>query len=144
LKACGEVFTQENRRAARLQTGACVREGCSATRYRITLQKHPDLDWAQLLSAESSPATEGEEQPVDAQEEAVETGWGSLLFSRRPLAVRVTILVVLLLLVLVWRQVYFGGRIPLLREPEKFWVDPVRKAKARRRTHTGRACNSLS
>ena len=45
--------------------------------------------------------------------------------ARLGVARRVGLALVIVVLLLLFRQWYFGGRIPLIREPEKFRVDPA-------------------
>jgi hypothetical protein len=117
---------KESRRIQRLRSGCCAREECNFENYELHFQKHPGLDWPALLSARepearSTPAEEGsagEETP--AAEEAPVTP----ARSRRTM-IRVGLLLAVVVLLFVFRQLYYGGRIPLIREPEKFRVDPA-------------------
>jgi hypothetical protein len=85
--------------------------------YRVTCAPHPEIKWPSLLN----PAHE-----LTAEEKAA----AEALAKKRALAklrnktlVRVGVAVAALLIVFVIRQIYIGGAIPFIREPENFQVD---------------------
>ena len=98
----------------RLHLGYCARPGCESYSYRLSFQRHPDVDWIAILSQVEHIKEE------QAGKSAAVRRAASLDVIRR---VGLALVVVVLLLLL--RQWYFGGRIPLIREPEKFRVDPA-------------------
>jgi hypothetical protein len=108
-------------RLKRLRAGHCARAGCECDQYRLFFQNHPDLDWTKLFSAgeevkaELSGSGEAEPGAADGDRRAV----------RRRKAIRIVLLIGAGVLLFVLRQLYLGGRIPLIREPEKFRVDPA-------------------
>ncbi len=122
LLLSGLPAAQESGRIKLLRSGRCARRECPCDRYRLVFQNHPDLDWAKLFaSGEKEPPEPGETAaaaPADAPQTPKRT-------SRWHTAVRVGILIVAVLLLFILRQLYYGGRIPLIREPEKFRVDPA-------------------
>ena len=104
-----------NENIERMRLGQCIRQGCDAARYRLIFQRIPGLDWRTIF--------ERMEEVTAAKKEAARTQskLGRWLSARW----RVAAGVALILLVLLIRQWYLGGRIPLIREPEKFRVDPL-------------------
>jgi hypothetical protein len=98
----------------RLHLGDCARPGCESYSYRLRFQRHPDTDWIAILS-----------QVEHIKEE--QAGKSAAVRRAASLGVirRVGLALVIVALLLLFRQWYFGGRIPLIREPEKFRVDPA-------------------
>lgn len=109
-------------RIARLLQGHCVRNGCDSRYYLLTFAEHPDLDWPKLLSQTESAAQQGPAEDATGERPSREVDRS---FRRRRLAIRLGIGVAVLTLLLLIRQWYLGGRIPLIREPENFQVDHV-------------------
>lgn len=108
-------------RLKRLRAGLCARAECECDRYRLFFQSHPDLDWPKLFSA-------GEEEKVETpgpDETEIAVAESARRAARRRAAVRIAVLIGAAVLLFVLRQYYLGGRIPLIREPEKFHVDPA-------------------
>jgi hypothetical protein len=93
--------------------GDCAREKCDSYYYRMTFQSFPGVDWARLISR----FEKGGPKP-DAQK-----SWLVKYLRTMRVPAHIWITVAALVLVLVMRQWYVGGRIPLLREPEHFKVD---------------------
>jgi len=110
-----------NAKIARLRQGYCGRNGCDSCFYRLTFYPYPDLDWAQAFTQSE---TVQEEQREEAKAEVAEVK-GLRRVHRWKLAGRVLIGLTVLCLLYVIRQWYTGGTIPILREPEKFRVDPA-------------------
>ncbi len=105
----------------RLRLGDCARRGCDSFYYRLTFQTHPPLDWTKVLAqVETINDVPAEEAPDEATDATVPERPARSGLVRR-LCIAVAIVVVLLLA----RQWYLGGRIPLVREPEHFKVDPA-------------------
>jgi hypothetical protein len=111
----------ESSRIKRLRTGHCARAGCECDQYLLLLQNHPDIDWAKLFSA----GDEKKEEPSVSAEAELAVAGAAWCSARRRKAVRIGLLIVATILLFVLRQYYLGGRIPLIREPEKFHVDPA-------------------
>jgi hypothetical protein len=108
----------DNPKVQRLRLGDCARRGCDSYYYRLSFQPHPELDWPKLISqAENLDAPVPEAAPTPmATKDAVRLA--AQLYATRRVAVGLALVVVVLLV----RQWYLGGRIPLLREPEHFRV----------------------
>jgi hypothetical protein len=104
----------------RLRLGDCARQGCNSYYYRLTFYPYGDLDWRALLASLDGKAEETGKKT--AEESMFQHGWKLLV--RSPAAQRVALGLVLVMLLLVVRQWRIGGRIPLLREPQKFQVAP--------------------
>lgn len=98
----------------RLHLGDCARSGCESYFYRLSFQRHPEAAWVALLA-----------QVERIQEEQAATSAAGRRVARLGVARRVGLALVIVVLLLLFRQWYFGGRIPLIREPEKFRVDPA-------------------
>lgn len=106
-------------RTARLILGYCARNGCDSCFYRLRFDPHPGLNWIEVLTWIES-GNEDEEAEVTAANDEETAGSRA---SRRRLAVRASIGLVIVLMLLLLRQWYIGGRIPFIREPEDFQVD---------------------
>ena len=98
----------------RLRLGDCARPGCESYVYRLSFQRHPDADWFALLS-----------QVEHIKEEQAVTSAARKRAARLRAVRRVGFALVIVVLLLMLRQWYIGGRIPFIREPEKFRVDPA-------------------
>jgi hypothetical protein len=103
----------------RLRMGDCARERCDSYYYRITFQTFPGVDWASLVSQ----FEKGEPQSNAAKKSGTKKSWATKYLGTLRVPAHVWITLAALVLVLVMRQWYVGGRIPLLREPEHFKVD---------------------
>ncbi len=101
----------------RLRNGHCVNPRCSATNYRVHFLRHPEIEWPTLFAQgnEPTPPMPAEESETEALKKPARA-----TLPRNELLIRIGILLLLLLTVFVIRQMYFGGRIPIVREPEKF------------------------
>ena len=104
----------------RLRLGDCARQGCESYFYRVTFQPQPSMDWSKLIHE----AEALEPQLAQASSGRPKPGLG--LWIPNKVLVALAGLVLLLFL----RQWYMGGRIPFIREPEKFRVDPAPEAGA--------------
>jgi hypothetical protein len=107
-------------KAARVRQGYCARNGCASYFYRFTVQPHPGIDWPVVLGLAQSAADQA--ASVAAAETRAQRAGQRLARWRLLLKVAAGLAVVVVLLVA--RQWMVGGRIPLLREPEPFTVDP--------------------
>jgi len=112
-----EEDASDDPRVERLRIGYCARNGCESLFYRVTCAPHPQINWPGLLN----PAHE-----LTADEKTA----AEALHKKRAIAklrnktfLRVGIAVAALLIVFVIRQIYLGGSIPFIREPEDFNVD---------------------
>lgn len=103
----------------RLRMGDCAGEKCDSYYYRMTFKTFPGADWASLVSQFET----GEPQRKQAGVAGNQKDWFKKYFGTVRVPVHAWITLAALVLVLVVRQWYVGGRIPLLREPEHFKVD---------------------
>ena len=108
-----------NTKRGRLHLGDCARQGCNAYSYRLTFYPCLNLNWPELLAAANTPENSAPEESR-AETKAMAGAWTHLLRLRAIRATAITVAAITLLLV--FRQWYNGGRIPLLREPRKFTV----------------------
>jgi hypothetical protein len=104
---------------ARLRLGYCARNHCDSYYYRLTFRTHPDLDWTRLLSRADS-VNDAQAPPTAVEEETIKATPG---VGRRRLLGRLFVALAVVSLLLLIRQWYRGGTIPLIREPENFQVD---------------------
>jgi hypothetical protein len=109
--------TSDDERVERLRMGYCARNGCESLFYRVTCAPHPEVNWPGLLN----PTYELSAEEKAAAELAKKRY--SLARIRNKTLVRVGIAFALLLIVFIARQIYLGGSIPFVREPEDFRVD---------------------
>ena len=107
----------------RLRLGDCARHGCDSFYYRLIFQNYPRLNWPRLLAEAEAFQPE---QPSPRQRRRFAFRLPALPdfgeysgFARRGLVVLAAIL-----FLLVARQWYRGGSLPLVRQPENFHVDP--------------------
>ena len=120
VRFAGFPDPQESFRLRRLRIGRCVRPECSSNEYQLVFRNHPDIDWVELLSTTKedtamSPGDDGKKAAVEHRDHA----------ESRSQWIRRALLAAAVVLLLIARQMYNGGRIPLLREPEKFRVAPA-------------------
>ena len=97
----------------RLRLGFCAQSSCQSFHCQLTFRSGEKIDWTARLAL-------ADRIVQDLEESRAGRGKRWRLALIRPIAIAVGALLLLLLL----RQLYVGGRIPLLREPEKFRVDP--------------------
>jgi hypothetical protein len=100
----------------RLRNGYCARNGCDSLYYRVHCAPHPQLDWPNILNPAqeiTTAATESER----AAKKIVQIQRHHRNILRTATAIGVLVLVFIL------RQIYMGGTIPFIREPEHFKVD---------------------
>jgi hypothetical protein len=114
----------------RLRLGDCARQTCEAYDYRLTFQPDPLVDWNKILADADAIVNAPPTESAPARTGPVLPHWLLRGVSRR-IWIPVTAAVLLLLL----RQWYVGGRIPLVREPEKFRVDPDPQEGSGRQDH---------
>jgi hypothetical protein len=115
LKFEGE--TSDDPRVERLRIGYCARNGCESLFYRVTCGPHPQINWPGLLNpAHELSAEEKAAAELRAKKQATAK-------KRNKALLRGGVAVVVLLIVFAIRQIYIGGSIPFIREPEDFRVD---------------------
>src|SRR4051812_9962787 len=109
--------TSDDPRVERLRIGYCARNGCESLFYRVTCAPHPQINWPGLLNpTHELTAEEKEAAEALAKKQAVAK-------LRNKTLVRTGVALAVLLIVFAIRQIYMGGSIPFIREPEKFKVD---------------------
>jgi len=89
--------------------------------YRLHFGQVPELDWKMVLG--QMEGAESHRLELAAAEAAAKCA--AIRRDKQRTIIRFAIALGILLLVLILRQWYVGGRIPLLREPEKFRVAPL-------------------
>jgi hypothetical protein len=98
----------------RMRLGFCARQGCEAWHYAMHFWSQEGIDWARMLEA-------AERQEVGSSANASERQWFTALRTlTRGHAGRVAAMASVVLALWLAREFYLGGRIPFLREPEKF------------------------
>jgi hypothetical protein len=109
----------ESVRIRRLRTNRCVRPECTSQDYQLIFRNHPDVDWPRLFSSgqEPEPVAVADDDEPEVDRKAAYIAWRHRMF------LRIGVLAGALLLLFIARQYYYGGRIPLIREPESFRVD---------------------
>jgi hypothetical protein len=108
-------------KADRVRQGYCARNGCSSYFYRFTFRSQAGLDWAKVLGVAQTKAVEAQAAAaVEAQEEKA-----AARSARHAIGFRVLAGIGLVVALVLVRQWIVGGRIPFLREPEQFTVDPA-------------------
>jgi hypothetical protein len=107
----------DDAKVQRLRIGYCARNGCASLFYRVNCAPHPDLNWPALLQpAHELSVEEKAAAELAAKKQAAAKKRSKALF-------RTSVAFVILLIVFAIRQIYIGGSIPFIREPEKFRVD---------------------
>lgn len=112
----GEEVSTDTR-VERLRSGYCARNGCESLFYRVTCAPHPEINWPALLNPTHVLT---EEERAAAEQSAKKTRHAKL---RNKTLLRAGIAIAALLIVFVLRQIWVGGSIPFIREPENFRVD---------------------
>jgi hypothetical protein len=108
--------TAADTKLERLRSGYCARNGCDSNFYRVMCAPHPLVDWPKLLHREREiTQTKVEEQKVKVDLARTARRYRNLL--------RTATIIGVLFVVIILRQIYVGGSIPFVREPEAFKVD---------------------
>ncbi len=112
---------EQNPKIKRMRLGYCAREGCESFTYRLFFHNQPGLSWpavfVQMEAATHSQTELAAAEALARQAAARKARWQTVK--------RVGIALAVVALLIVIRQWYIGGRILLIREPEKFRVDPL-------------------
>lgn len=112
---------EDNQKTSRLRLGYCARNGCPSRYYQFVYLPHPDVDWTAVF-AESAQAAE---QQRMAEIPEAKAGKWSLRASYLGFLLRLLAGTALILVLLLARQWQIGGRIPFLREPAKYTIEPA-------------------
>ncbi len=110
--------TEESAKIQRLRLGDCARKGCDSFYYRMIFGRHMELDWTTFLNGLEQPEAKPAVVATEAAREISKPRRSPIL------KYRFLIGVAIVLFIFIARQWYLGGRIPFIREPEKFRVDP--------------------
>ena len=100
----------------RLRMGYCARRTCDSRFYQLTCNPAPGVNWASIFAIKDGLTSLPEELCEEPPVEVPSRKRGLLIGSAAGL--------VILLLSASW-QLYTGGSIPFIRQPEKFQVDPA-------------------
>jgi len=107
---------QTSPKVARLRQGYCARGGCDSYFYNLSFQDLPNIDWPKLLSESAVTAKLGSQDEIGKS-------LGLFGAQRHRLLATVAIGFAAFILLFILRQLYLGGSIPFIREPENFRVD---------------------
>ncbi|MFN7141983.1 MAG: hypothetical protein ACK4UN_21900 [Limisphaerales bacterium] len=107
-------------KCGRLRFGYCARKGCNSYFYRLKFYAHPLFDWPNLLAQAERVGLEQLPEEIAAL---------ALIYEQRKeqrkkmtmVSCSFAAAVIAGMMLFQW---YNGGTIPLLREPERFKVDP--------------------
>ena len=119
ILALGAEGATDGPKVERLRKGYCARRTCDSRFYQITCKPAAGIDWSPIFAMKEGYASvpdvakEGEEGIEDSSE---------LSANNRRVIFAVAAVSAMLLFIVGW-QLYAGGSIPFLREPEKFQVD---------------------
>lgn len=116
LLKLGEGNAANDPKVERLKSGYCARNGCDSHFYRVTRASHPQIDWPKLIA----PAQEIVQTKTEAEQAEADL---TKMARRHRNILRTAVIVGVFFLVVILRQIYFGGSIPFIREPEAFKVD---------------------
>jgi hypothetical protein len=114
-------------KVGRMRFGNCARQGCDAWHYCVHLWNQQEIEWPGFDEAAEAPACDAN---LSFSPEGSWLRFGSLqarLLVYWPLAFRRCAIAFLPfgLILALWlaREFYLGGRVPYLREPEKFRIE---------------------
>ncbi len=119
LAATAAPSLSDSPRAARLNQGYCASAHCQSYYYRIDFPPTEGLDWHKALAAAAHP------EPEAPSPDAAPKPKPPILAGLAPIAARIGAGLALILALLLVRQWYIGGTIPLLREPRRFEAAPM-------------------
>jgi hypothetical protein len=108
--------SQLSTKLQRLRQGYCARLTCDSYFYQLSFSPLPGLEWDEALPPQQDK--EPEPLPLENTEAGIEQ-----LSRRKAFYRRLAIGSLVLLGIIFLRQLYVGGTIPLIREPEDFKVD---------------------
>jgi hypothetical protein len=102
----------------RLRLGYCAREGCESDDYQIQLESCPGVDW-DIIAAKANDLMSAQKA---AEQEAVRRQERQKQIQRTKRAILALLTgAACLLLLFVWRQ----GRLPFVKKPHKYQIDPA-------------------
>lgn len=117
ILALGSEPSATAAKVERLRMGYCARRTCESRFYQLTCKPAAGIDWAPIFAIKEGYVSAPE--PVLTDEADAGT---DLSLKNRRLVFGLAAMGTALLLIVGW-QLYSGGSIPFLREPEKFQVD---------------------
>jgi hypothetical protein len=112
------VETETSPKIARMRLGDCARKGCNCLYYEFTFKPYPRVDWPSLLEQAKVVKEDKGSEAINGRKllRALSVHWN------RGLARRIALAAILVVALFVAHQYRYGGRIPLIREPERFRV----------------------
>ena len=113
---CAEMASAK---IGRMRLGDCARSGCGALYYSVHFWNQEEIDWRTVVG-ETEEAERDTGMSLKATGQRWLTGSGALAAGY---AVRAAAVLGLIFTLWLAREFYLGGRIPFLREPEKFRID---------------------
>ncbi|MDB6027007.1 MAG: hypothetical protein JWM68_3230 [Verrucomicrobiales bacterium] len=113
--------TERSPKVQRMQLGYCARSSCDSTMCQVFFHRNLGVNW-QIFFDEMSLCQQNRKESTKFVDIEKQVAFRKELLRKMG---RLSIgLVVICLLVMIW-QWHRGGRIPYLREPEKFRVTPL-------------------
>jgi hypothetical protein len=116
LRPCAELASAK---IGRMRLGDCARLGCGTWHYSVHFWNQENIDWPSLLEA----AEELVQERTSPSHAPLRSGLRGLVSLATRVVPRSTALLGVLVLLWLARELYLGGRIPFLHEPEKFIID---------------------
>jgi hypothetical protein len=108
---------------ARLRQGYCGRDGCDSYYYNVRFEDHPRVNWEILIPALKTappPPAAPTPAPDRAEADAVAVGWRAWVASGNR---RIVLGLALLLILLVVRHFWLGGRVPFLHAKPHYRIN---------------------
>ncbi len=104
----------------RLRLGDCARHGCDSLHYHLKFEPVEGIDWTAVLERIGT----SQEAPGGQRRSRRSSVLDVLSLTQHPFARRIALGVIAIVALLMLRQWYIGGRIFLIREPQKFYAAP--------------------
>jgi hypothetical protein len=112
-------------KTGRLRLGDCARSGCNSYHYLLSFKAHGQVNWQDFLS-QADGIMQGEQYPSAASSSQLEkVAQLARRFLTSPTARRLWLGLAAVMLLMLAKQWYRGGTIPLIRQPEHFRVAPA-------------------
>jgi hypothetical protein len=102
----------------RLRMGYCARRTCDSRFYQLTCKPAVGIDWSPIFAIKEGYMS----APEVVENGEAQAGIADLSLKNRRVIFAIAAASTVLLLMVGW-QLYAGGSIPFLRQPEKFQVD---------------------
>jgi hypothetical protein len=114
-----------------LRLGYCACKSCKSCYYEVNFQTCSTLDWPVLLAQVESQQRSQPRQVLERTRFMSTTG----VLLHWPAVQRLSLVLISFLLFLLARQWMIGGRIPWLREPQRFFANPDQTSFSTNSTH---------